>query len=208
MAEVKKTEFLVLGPLEIVAGGRVLQVSAPRQRALLASLVLRANQLVPVERLVGELWGDDPPDKARVALRMAVVRLRRLLAASDPDGGQGAQLVTRAGGYLLQIEPDQVDAFRFERMATEGRAALAAGDAEEAARRLGAALALWRGRRLPACSPPRWWRPRRSGWSCCGSTRWRTAWTPSWCAAATSRCSPSWRRWWVSIRCGSGCGGS
>jgi DNA-binding SARP family transcriptional activator len=145
MSVVNELAFLVLGPLEIVAGDRVLQVSAPRQRALLASLVLRANQPVPVERLVGELWGDDPPDKARVALRMAVVRLRRLLAASDPDGGQGARLVTSAGGYLLQIDPDQVDAFRFERMAASGRAALAEGDAEEAARRLGAALALWRG---------------------------------------------------------------
>jgi DNA-binding SARP family transcriptional activator len=148
MADVKELAFLVLGPLEIVAGERVLQVSAPRQRALLASLVLRANQPVPVERLVGELWGDDPPDKARVALRMAVVRLRRLLAAAGPDGGQGARLVTRAGGYLLQIEPDQVDAFRFERMTAEGRAVLAAGDAREAARRLRAALALWRGSAL------------------------------------------------------------
>src|ERR687888_634925 len=99
MADVKELAFLVLGPLEIVAGERVLQVSAPRQRALLASLVLRANQLVPVERLVGELWGDDPPDKARVALRMAGGRLRRRLGGREPGWGGGARPGPPARGH-------------------------------------------------------------------------------------------------------------
>jgi DNA-binding SARP family transcriptional activator len=129
--------FRVLGPLEVVVDGRVVPVSAPRQQAVLASLVLRANQLVPVERLVGELWAEDPPANAEVAVRMAVSRLRRLLGAGV--------LVTGAGGYLLRVDLDQVDAHRFERLAAEGRAALEEGAAERAAELLRAALGLWRG---------------------------------------------------------------
>jgi DNA-binding SARP family transcriptional activator len=134
----------ILGSLEIVADGRSLPCSAPSQRALLAILLLRANHMASIWSLIDELWVETRPAKPEFALRMAVSRLRRLLAEGDPTG-QCARLITRPGGYLLQVAPDQVDAHRFEHLVEDGRRALAEGAAELAAQRLDAALALWRG---------------------------------------------------------------
>ena len=133
----------MLGPLEVVGGGGAVAVPGPRQRGLLAALLASANQVMPAERLVEELWGDRPPPSAATALQVNVSRLRRVLGAAG--GGDGAAIVTRRPGYLLRVEPDDVDALRFERLAARGRAALVGGDLRQAAEDLGAAAALWRG---------------------------------------------------------------
>jgi DNA-binding SARP family transcriptional activator len=136
-------EFRILGPLQVLVGDRQVALTSASQRALLAALLLRANQAVATVRLIDDLWAQTPPARADVALRMAVSRLRRVLSAAGPAGEE--LLVTRPGGYVLQIDPDQLDVHWFERLAAQGHQALASGQAELAAERLGAALGLWRG---------------------------------------------------------------
>ena len=130
-------EVRLLGPLELADGGRSIAYGGARQRAVLALLVLHANQVVASERVLMELWGEDAPPGAANALQAAVSRLRRAL----PQG----RLVTRPPGYLFRAVPDEVDLSRFERLLAQGRQALADGAAAEAADTLADALALWRG---------------------------------------------------------------
>lgn len=128
-------EFRILGPLEVEDGGRVVRPRGPRQRALLAALLVSANEVVSDERLLDELWGDTPPASGRTALRVRVSQLRKLV---------GDVVVTRSPGYLLCADDDRIDARRFEGLLDEGRAALAS-DPARAASLLRDALALWRG---------------------------------------------------------------
>jgi YVTN family beta-propeller protein len=130
-------DYRVLGPLEVRDGERSLPRAGAKQRALLALLLVNANRVLSRDRLIDELWGEQPPDTAVQSLHVYVSRLRKLL---PPD-----TLLTRPPGYLLEIEPDELDLRRFERLLAEGRAALAAGDPERAAQLLHEALALWRG---------------------------------------------------------------
>ena len=132
-------EFGILGPVQVVRDGRVLGLGGPRRRAVLALLLVAGGRVVPVERLAEDLWGGCPPPGAAGTLRAHVSRLRTLLS---PD----AMLVTQGGGYALA--PGQLDAARFERLAGTGREALEGGEAAAAARHLGEALGLWRGRAL------------------------------------------------------------
>jgi YVTN family beta-propeller protein len=134
-------EFRVLGPLEAIADSVPLDVGGSKQRSVLALLLLRANEVVPRERLIDDLWGENPPATARDTLKVYVGRLRRLLS---PNGGSGP-LESRRGGYVLSIEPEQIDLHRFNRLAECGSDALAEGDAERSAALLREALALWRG---------------------------------------------------------------
>ena len=115
-----------------------LRLGGPRQRAVLAILLLDANRVVPVERIVAELYGDAPPPTAVGQVRDHVSQLRKLLANESV-------LETRAPGYLLRVAEDQVDAFRFETLTSQGFDALGAGDAAAAVVFLREALALWRG---------------------------------------------------------------
>jgi YVTN family beta-propeller protein len=131
------TEFRVLGPFEVAERGQLLDVGVGKQRALLALLVLSAGEVVSTDRLIDALWGERPPASALNSVRVYVSHLRRAL-------GNG-RLLTRGHGYLLTVEPEQIDLGRFERLVAEGREALAVGEAERAAELLGAALALWRG---------------------------------------------------------------
>jgi DNA-binding SARP family transcriptional activator len=131
-------EFLILGPLEAVHEGRRIEIGGRKQRALLAALVLRANEVVQTDRLVELVWGDSPPAAGAKAVQIHVSRLRRALAADDV-------LQTRAGGYVLATEPESIDLQRFEAGAAEGRRWLAAGEPGEARVALTAALGLWRG---------------------------------------------------------------
>jgi predicted ATPase/DNA-binding SARP family transcriptional activator len=135
-------DFRVLGPLEIACGDRLVPVAAPRQRALLAILLLRANEVVSSERLIEELWGETAPPTAASALRVHVAQLRQALGSVMPTD---RLLVTRAPGYALMVGPDQLDLHRFERLVQEGDRALADGRRLEAAQALRDALALWRG---------------------------------------------------------------
>ena len=126
-------EFGLLGTLEVRAGDGPLPLGGPKQRALLALLLLHANRVVARERLIDELWGEDPPETAVKAVQVYVSRLRKLL----PEG----MLVTRPPGYLLEVEPEALDLQRFERLVAEARKA----DPARASTLLREALGLWRG---------------------------------------------------------------
>ena len=137
-------DYRILGPLEVSADGLVVDIGGHKQRALLAILILRANEPVPRDVLVHELWGERPPAGARRSLEVYVSRLRKALAAA----GNGQFVVTRPGGYCLQLSDGQLDVYRFEQLVAEGRSALAANAPEGAEASLRAALRLWRGNAL------------------------------------------------------------
>ena len=139
-------EFRILGPLEVSDEGRRVEIGGHKQRALLASLLLHANEVVSLDRLIDELWGETPPPTAAKTLQAQVSRLRRSLNGDeDPAAHMRGPLQTRGHGYVLTVEPGQVDADRFQGMLEEARRARAEGKPEEAAEELRRALALWRG---------------------------------------------------------------
>jgi DNA-binding SARP family transcriptional activator len=137
-------DFRVLGPLEVYRGSSALPLGGQRQRGLLTLLLLYANEVVSRDRLIEGVWGERPPKTVDAAVRVYLSKLRKLLGS---DGSEVA-LVSRPPGYILEVEPEQLDLHRFERLVHEGREALAALSAEKAAARLGEALALWRGHPL------------------------------------------------------------
>jgi DNA-binding SARP family transcriptional activator/ABC-type oligopeptide transport system substrate-binding subunit len=139
-------EFRLLGPLEVRDDGRALELGGQKRRALLALLLLHANEVVSSDRLIEELWGEDPPQAAATALHGHVSRLRKLLGSGDEASGH--KLLTRPPGYVLQLEPEQLDLHRFERLRDEARAVRSSGDLTGASTKLRDALALWRGRPL------------------------------------------------------------
>jgi DNA-binding SARP family transcriptional activator len=132
-------DFRILGPLEVADGGRTIPIVGDRQRALVAILLIHANEPVSADGLVDELWGEHAPASPRKGLQVQVSRLRKALGASS------ARLVTQPNGYLLHAEPGELDLDRCERLADKGREALAANDRRRAADQLRAALELWRG---------------------------------------------------------------
>jgi YVTN family beta-propeller protein len=133
-------EFRLLGPVEVVSNGTRLLIGGRKQRAVLAVLLLRANQVVPRESLIDSLWGEAPPETARASLNVYVSRLRKLLASS----GSRTQLATRAHGYVLDVA-DELDLRRFEQLVADAKRAAGDGDAGRASDLLRDALALWRG---------------------------------------------------------------
>ena len=130
-------EFRVLGSFDVLEDGRSLALGGPKQRALLVLLVLHRGEAVSTDRLVDELWGEQPPASAHKIVQGYVSHLRIAL-------GDGL-LVTRGRSYLLQTAPGRVDIEQFDAMVAEGRRALQDGDARVASDRLGGALGLWRG---------------------------------------------------------------
>jgi predicted ATPase/DNA-binding SARP family transcriptional activator len=131
-------EYRILGSLEVFHEGRALALGGPRQRALLAALLVRANRVVLDDLLGEELWPSATPQAALRSLHVYVHKLRGALGDAD--------LLERVGpGYRLVVAPGHLDAERFESLVASGRGALAAGDAAGAADRLKSALALWRG---------------------------------------------------------------
>jgi DNA-binding SARP family transcriptional activator len=140
--------FRLLGPLEVRAGEDWQGIGAPKWRSVLAVLLIRAGQIVPVDVLIDEVWGDAPPAKATNLISIYVLRLRRLLGDVD-----STLLVTRNPGYQLRIGAADSDARVFETMVRDGGRALAAGDAEDAASQLAEALALWHGSPLADVPP-------------------------------------------------------
>jgi DNA-binding SARP family transcriptional activator len=138
-------EVRILGPLEVREDDKPIALGGAKQRALLAILALHANEVVSSDRLIDELWGGEAPQTAAKSLQVHVSQLRKVLEPERKSGESGQVLLTRAPGYLLSLEPDQLDVERFKRLYDEGREGLAKGDAETAATKLGEALALWRG---------------------------------------------------------------
>jgi DNA-binding SARP family transcriptional activator len=126
-------EFRLLGPLEVVDGDRSLALGGLKQRALLAVLLIHANEIVSVDRLTAALWGDSPPQTAAKSIQIYVSRLRKELG--------GSRLATRSPGYVLHLDPPELDSGRFERLLGQARRA----DPVTAAEKLRQALALWRG---------------------------------------------------------------
>src|SRR6266542_7119187 len=114
-------EFRILGPLEVWDDGGELTLGGPKPRALLTLLLLRPNEVVPADRLIDELWGEDSPESAAAALRVNVSRLRKALPQDV--------LASRSPGYVIRIDPDQLDLHRFEQLLDEGRSLLARGRA-------------------------------------------------------------------------------
>ncbi|HEX7172942.1 MAG TPA: BTAD domain-containing putative transcriptional regulator [Candidatus Limnocylindria bacterium] len=134
-------EFRILGPTEVLDGGRQVPLPSGRGRALLALLVLHAGEPVSADRLIDELWGEDPPPTARTVVHGLVSRLRGLLEPGRAKTQPGALLQRLEGGYRFAIEPEAVDAHRFKRLIDESRGA----PEEMRAAKLSAALSLWRG---------------------------------------------------------------
>src|SRR5262247_2354869 len=138
-------EFGILGPLEVSRAGRAVPLGGPRQRAVLALLLLEANRVVSMDRLAEDLWGGHQPKGWVNTLQTYVFHLRQALEPGQPPGAARGVLVTSGRGYLLRVSREDLDAARFQDGFTAGRAALEAGRHADAAQTLGRALELWRG---------------------------------------------------------------
>ncbi|MEV5551964.1 AfsR/SARP family transcriptional regulator [Streptomyces sp. NPDC052309] len=138
--------FRMLGPLEVTSDDLPVPLGGTKQRATLGYLLLQANQVVPTSQLLSALWSaDNAPATARKILQNAVWSLRGLLGTHAPARGPSAELVTRVPGYMIRVEPDQVDLHLFRRWVTQGRAKLTEDAPDEALALLCRALELWRG---------------------------------------------------------------
>ena len=135
-------DFRILGPLTVLAGNAPIALGTPRQRALLALLLIQPGDLVTYDRLGEDLWDGHPPDTARHTLQSYAHRLRGVL------GAEAWRLETRPFGYQLKASDDEIDARRFEHLAGMGRRALVRSDPQAAMAALVEALGLWRGRVL------------------------------------------------------------
>jgi DNA-binding SARP family transcriptional activator len=130
-------EYRILGPFAALDGERQLPLGGAKQRAVLALLLLHANETLTRDVIVDELWGENPPPTAAKVLQNCVSALRKELPADT--------IRTVGGAYCVAIEPEELDRDRFERLLGEGRVALEAGDHADASDRLRQALALWHG---------------------------------------------------------------
>lgn len=138
----------VLGSLEVFERGQSITPSATKHRQVLTLLAMHAGQVVSVRMLLDEVWGSDLPDTATQTLQTYVLHLRRRIASALGAGKVDAVkkiLITRHHGYSLDIDRDDLDAYRYERLASAGRRAMDQGDFESASRLLHSALNLWRG---------------------------------------------------------------
>ena len=139
-------QFRLLGPLDVLDHGTVVDLGGPKQRALLARLLVTPNRAVAVDQLVDDLWGEDVPASAPKMVQIYISHLRKVLPA--------CVIVTRPPGYLAEVEEHAIDSVRFDRLRRAGRAALDAGDADEAGALLREALGLWRGEALAEFDEP------------------------------------------------------
>jgi DNA-binding SARP family transcriptional activator len=142
-------EFRILGPLEVLDEGRAVALGGSKQRALLAVLLLHANEPLTTDRLIDELWGEHAPPTAAKAVHVHVSRLRKALTAGAGNGGAGeGPLVTRERGYEMRLEPERLDSNRFEWLLANARRELDAGNSQRALAALEEGLSLWRGEPL------------------------------------------------------------
>ncbi|MEV5821772.1 AfsR/SARP family transcriptional regulator [Micromonospora harpali] len=132
-------QFAFLGPLTIKSGSSTLSCSGPRNRSLIAALLLDANRTVSIDRLIDVAW-DHPPETARQQVQNRIGRLRALLGRTP---GQGIR--STGGGYLLEVREEQVDGLRFRRLCAEAEQARRLGELDRAAERLHSGLDLWQG---------------------------------------------------------------
>ena len=193
-------EFGILGPLRVHAAGEEIPVPGAKRRALLAVLLLHhRDAVVSAERLIDELWGDDPPATAAKGLQVHVSELRRAL-------GDGQPIVTRPTGYAIELTPGALDLDQLRAPPRRGApAARRRRPARGGGRPARRARAVPRARRWPtsSCSGARRRRPR--GWTASGWRRSRTGWSWTSRSASTPPRSPSWRRSSPSTRIASSC---
>ena len=133
----REMEFRILGVLEVREGESRIPLGAGKQRALLVLLLLHANEVVATERLIDELWGESPPETARKAVQVYVTRLRKVVGAE--------RIRTHEPGYVLELDSDDLDLHRFERLVEEARQMRQDGEDARATEVLREALALWNG---------------------------------------------------------------
>ena len=140
-------DYQLSGAVEARAGGALVPLGGPKQRCVLAVLLVNHGSVVSVDRLIDAVWEDNPPPKALASLRAYVTNLRRALPVStDTASPAKARLASRAYGYQLTLlGDDSVDLHRFEKLVKDGRSALIRGAAADALDTLSTALTLWRG---------------------------------------------------------------
>ena len=196
----------MLGRVAVVRQGREIVLGTTCEAALLADLLLHANEVVSTSRLIDDLWSGTPPPGAAATLHSHVRNLRRVLEPSRNRGGPSEVLLTQRPGYLLKVPPGDLDAWRSEQLIEAGRRALADDDPAAARDLLLAGLACWRGPRSAS------WRLRstcgqqRLGWTSSASAQTKIALPPRSHWDATPRCVASSSRWSLSIPSGSGSG--
>ena len=143
----------VLGDLEVVVNQQVVDLGGPKPKALLALLVAAEGRPVPVEQLIAQIWGEEPPARVEASLQSYVARLRRVLEPDRDPRLPAQRLRTHAGAYSLALTADDVDARRFVALVREARSR-ADAEPEAAVQRFDEALALWRGDPYPALPVP------------------------------------------------------
>jgi DNA-binding SARP family transcriptional activator/tetratricopeptide (TPR) repeat protein len=139
---VSAVQFRLLGPVEVWVGGRRVDAGPPRQRAVLAALLVDAGRVVPVDTLIDRVWGEAVREQARATLQVHLSRIRRLLQPASEGASPAAQLSRASGGYVLAVDPDQIDLHRFRRLAATGAAGCGV---DSPVKPLREALALWQG---------------------------------------------------------------
>lgn len=138
----RSTQFRLLGPFDVCRAGDTLSIGRRRERCLLGVLLLSPGQVVPRNRLIDLLWEDDPPPSARASLHTSISRLRSLLADDAGAPVDGPVLASRDGGYVVEVDPQTVDAHRFRRLLDQARSTADPGRRVDLLRM---ALGLWRG---------------------------------------------------------------
>ncbi|QUQ63725.1 AfsR/SARP family transcriptional regulator [Kutzneria sp. CA-103260] len=139
--------FNILGPLDVVVDNRSVPIPVGKQRILLAALLLKANEIVPVDELIERLWGQDLPCRPRSALHTYLTRLRHTLSELCP--GRAIRIHTSAAGYLLEVGAHDLDLIRFRQLLARARCAADDNDRIRESTALTEALSLWRGPVLP-----------------------------------------------------------
>lgn len=151
-------QFRLMGPVEIHSAGEVIEIGPPQQRLMAAALAVDAGRLVTAETLIDRVWDDAPPG-ARRTLHVLVSKMRRVLKSASQSGPDDVTVARRSGGYVLQVEPDEVDLLRFRRLADDARHA---DDATQLGL-LRTAVALWQGEPLSGL-PGNWAARVREAW--------------------------------------------
>lgn len=144
-AAARMVRFAVLGPLGVQRGGVDHAPTSPKLLQLLALLAVRPGRIVTSDTIVQELWAGVPPRSVRTTLHTYIYHLRRCIDADGPAGNAETMLATKAPGYVLRVDAEQVDLFRFGRLRQEGLELQRRGRHAEAAHRYRAALRLWSG---------------------------------------------------------------
>lgn len=138
-------EYRILGPFDVLDEGTSVHLGGGRQRAFLALLLINANQVVSTDRIIDQLWGEEAPETVANVIQVYVSRLRKALEPDRPKGAESSVLMTRRPGYLLNVDPAQIDAHRFLDLSKRGRDAMADNAMGIASSLLTQAMELWHG---------------------------------------------------------------